>query len=97
MFLKLFNLPLAQIKRVMVSSQKQQFVALQSQRQKLFNKQKWLSDLIIFLDKTLAAMKEKTQMNNTEKFFSFSEEDFNHVENIKEANTSKVRTLSWQT
>lgn len=60
MFLKLFNLPLAQIKRVMVSSQKQQFVALQSQRQKLFNKQKWLSDLIIFLDKTLAAMKEKT-------------------------------------
>lgn len=97
MFLKLFNLSLAQIKRVMVSSQKSNSWLYKVNDKKLFNKQKWLSDLIIFLDKTLAAMKEKAQMNNTEKFFSFSEEDFNHAENIKEANTSKVRTLSWQT
>lgn len=49
--------------------------------------------MIIFLDKTFAAMKEKTQMNNTEKFFSFSEEDFDHVENIKKQILVKLEPL----
>ncbi|MCX8736992.1 MerR family transcriptional regulator [Lactobacillus sp. B4026] len=128
MFLKLFDLPLAQIKQVMVSSQKQQIVTLQSQRQKLVNEQKRLSDLIISLDKTLAVMKGKTQMNDVEKFTalkaqaivdnekkygkeirsnygdetidaskekfcSFSEKDFNHVEDIKKQILIELRPL----
>ena len=58
LFLKLFDLPLEQIKKVMQTSSETQYQVLRSQRSKLVAEQQYLDDLIKNLDKTLATMKE---------------------------------------
>ena len=74
LFLKLFDLPLEQIKKVMQTSPETQYQALRSQRSKLVAEQQYLDDLIKNLDKTLATMKGETQMTDTEKFATLKKE-----------------------
>ena len=74
LFLKLFDLPLEQIKKVMQTSPETQYQVLRSQRSKLVAEQQYLDDLIKNLDKTLATMKGETQMTDTEKFATLKKE-----------------------
>lgn len=80
LFLKLFDLPLAQIKQVMQTSPKTQYQVLRNQRSKLVAQKQYLDDLIKNLDKTLATMKGETQMNDTEKFAALKKEMINKNE-----------------
>ena len=80
LFLKLFNLPLEQIKQVMQTSPKTQYQVLRNQRSKLVAQQQNLDDLIKNLDKTLATMKGETQMTDTEKFATLKKEMINKNE-----------------
>ena len=80
LFLKLFDLPLEQIKQVMQSSPKTQYQVLRNQRSKLVAQQQYLDDLIRNLDKTLATMKGETQMTDTEKFATLKKEMINKNE-----------------
>lgn len=74
LFLKLFNLPLEQIKQVMRTSTETQYQVLRNQRSKLVAQEQYLGDLIRNLDKTLATMKGETQMTDTEKFATLKKE-----------------------
>ena len=74
LFLKLFDLPLEQIKKVMQTLPETQYQVLRSQRSKLVAEQRYLDDLIKNLDKTLATMKGETQMTDTEKFATLKKE-----------------------
>lgn len=74
LFLKLFDLPLAQIKQVMQTSPKTQYQVLRNQRSKLVAQKQYLDDLIKNLDKTLATMKGEAQMTDTEKFATLKKE-----------------------
>lgn len=74
LFLKLFDLPLEQIKQVMQTSPKTQYQVLRNQRSKLVAREQYLGDLIKNLDKTLATMKGETQMTDTEKFATLKKE-----------------------
>ena len=80
LFLKLFDLPLEQIKQVMQTSPKTQYQVLRNQRSKLVAQQQNLDDLIKNLDKTLATMKGETQMTDTEKFATLKKEMINKNE-----------------
>ena len=80
LFLKLFDLPLEQIKQVMQTSPKTQYQVLRNQRSKLVARQQYLDDLIRNLDKTLATMKGETQMTDTEKFATLKKEMINKNE-----------------
>ena len=80
LFLKLFDLPLEQIKQVMQTSPKTQYQVLRNQRSKLVAQQQYLGDLIKNLDKTLATMKGETQMTDTEKFATLKKEMINKNE-----------------
>ena len=80
LFLKLFDLPLEQIKQVMQTSPKTQYQVLRNQRSKLVAQQKHLDDLIRNLDKTLATMKGEAQMTDTEKFATLKKEMINKNE-----------------
>lgn len=71
MFLKLFDLPLNQIKKVLEASEAVQYQALCNQRQKIIAEQSRLSNLLINLNQTLATMKGAPAMNDTEKFAAF--------------------------
>lgn len=55
---------------------------MQSQRQKLVNKQKRLNDLLINPDKKLAVMKGKTKMTDDEKFAAFKVQAINRNEKL---------------
>ena len=74
LFLKLFNLPLEQIKQVMQTSAETQYQVLRNQRSKLVAQEQYLDDLIKNLDKTLATMKGEAQMTDTEKFATLKTE-----------------------
>ena len=74
LFLKLFDLPLEQIKQVMQTSTETQYQVLRSQRSKLVAQEQYLDDLIRNLDKTLATMKGEAQMTDTEKFATLKTE-----------------------
>ena len=74
LFLKLFDLPLEQIKQVMQTSTETQYQVLRNQRSKLVAQEQYLGDLIRNLDKTLATMKGETQMTDTEKFATLKKE-----------------------
>ena len=80
LFLKLFDLPLEQIKKVMQTSPETQYQVLRNQRSKLVAQQQYLGDLIKNLDKTLATMKGETQMTDTEKFATLKKEMINKNE-----------------
>ena len=80
LFLKLFDLPLEQIKQVMQTSPKTQYQVLRNQRSKLVAQEQYLDDLIKNLDKTLATMKGETQMTDTEKFATLKKEMINKNE-----------------
>ena len=80
LFLKLFDLPLEEIKQVMQTSPKTQYQVLRNQRSKLVAQQQNLDDLIKNLDKTLATMKGETQMTDTEKFATLKKEMINKNE-----------------
>ena len=80
LFLKLFDLPLEQIKQVMQTSPKTQYQVLRNQRSKLVAQEQNLDDLIRNLDKTLATMKGETQMTDTEKFATLKKEMINKNE-----------------
>ena len=80
LFLKLFDLPLEQIKQVMQSSPKTQYQVLRNQRDKIVAQQQYLDDLIRNLDKTLATMKGEAQMTDTEKFATLKKEMINKNE-----------------
>ena len=80
LFLKLFNLPLEQIKQVMRTSTETQYQVLRNQRSKLVAQEQYLGDLIRNLDKTLATMKGETQMTDTEKFATLKKEMINKNE-----------------
>ena len=80
LFLKLFNLPLEQIKQVMQTSTETQYQVLRSQRSKLVAQEQYLDDLIRNLDKTLATMKGEAQMTDTEKFATLKKEMINKNE-----------------
>ncbi|KJY58215.1 MerR family transcriptional regulator [Lactobacillus kullabergensis] len=74
LFLKLFDLPLEQIKQVMQTSSETQYQVLRNQRGKLVAREQYLDDLIRNLDKTLATMKGEAQMTDTEKFATLKTE-----------------------
>ena len=74
LFLKLFDLPLEQIKQVMQTSPETQYQVLRNQRSKLVAQEQYLGDLIRNLDKTLATMKGEAQMTDTEKFATLKKE-----------------------
>ena len=74
LFLKLFDLPLEQIKQVMQTSPETQYQVLRNQRSKLVAQEQYLGDLIRNLDKTLATMKGEAQMTDTEKFATLKTE-----------------------
>ena len=74
LFLKLFDLPLEQIKQVMQTSTETQYQVLRNQRSKLVVQKQYLDDLIKNLDKTLATMKGEAQMTDTEKFATLKTE-----------------------
>ena len=80
LFLKLFDLPLEQIKQVMQTSPETQYQVLRNQRSKLVAQQQYLGDLIKNLDKTLATMKGEAQMTDTEKFATLKKEMINKNE-----------------
>ena len=80
LFLKLFDLPLEQIKQVMQTSTETQYQVLRSQRSKLVAQEQYLDDLIRNLDKTLATMKGEAQMTDTEKFATLKKEMINKNE-----------------
>ena len=80
LFLKLFDLPLEQIKKVMQTSPETQYQVLRNQRSKLVAQQQYLGDLIRNLDKTLATMKGEAQMTDTEKFATLKKEMINKNE-----------------
>ena len=80
LFLKLFDLPLEQIKQVMQTSPETQYQVLRNQRRKLVAQQQYLDDLIKNLDKTLATMKGEAQMTDTEKFATLKKEMINKNE-----------------
>lgn len=80
LFLKLFDLPLEQIKQVMQTSTETQYQVLRSQRSKVVAQEQYLDDLIRNLDKTLATMKGETQMTDTEKFATLKKEIINKNE-----------------
>ena len=80
LFLKLFDLPLEQIKQVMQTSPKTQYQVLRNQRSKLVAQEQYLDDLIRNLDKTLATMKGEAQMTDTEKFATLKKEMINKNE-----------------
>ena len=80
LFLKLFDLPLEQIKQVMQTSPETQYQVLRNQRSKLVAQEQYLDDLIRNLDKTLATMKGEAQMTDTEKFATLKKEMINKNE-----------------
>ncbi|WP_311406873.1 MerR family transcriptional regulator [Liquorilactobacillus uvarum] len=80
MFLKLFDLPLNQIKKVLDNSEAVQYQTLRNQREKIIAEQNRLSDLIVNLDKTLATMKGASSMKDTEKFAAFKAKAINDNE-----------------
>jgi DNA-binding transcriptional MerR regulator len=84
MFLRLFNLPLAQIKKIMQSSTAIQYQALKQQRQKIIAEKNRLTALIDNLDQTLTSMKGKTPMNmsDQEKFIAFKTQKINDNEKM---------------
>jgi len=82
LFLKLFDLPLEQIKKVMQTSPKAQYQVLLNQRNKLVAQEQYLGDLIRNLDKTLASMKGEAQMTDTEKFATLKKEMVNKNERL---------------
>ncbi|KRL02482.1 MerR family transcriptional regulator [Liquorilactobacillus capillatus] len=71
MFLRLFDLPLNQIRKILASSEMAQYHALNSQRQYIIAEQKRLTALLANLDQTLATMKGGSPMNNLDKFAAF--------------------------
>ncbi|WP_143808728.1 MerR family transcriptional regulator, partial [Oenococcus oeni] len=68
MFLRLFDLPLDQIKKILDKSEAEQYQALSNQRQHIIVERDRLSSLLVNLDKTLATMKGASKMKDTEKF-----------------------------
>ncbi len=71
MFLRLFDLSLDQIKKILDNSETEQYQALNNQRQHIIVERDRLSSLLVNLDKTLATMKGTSKMKDTEKFAAF--------------------------
>ncbi|MFT8824523.1 MAG: MerR family transcriptional regulator [Liquorilactobacillus mali] len=86
MFLRLFDLPLNQIKKILEDSGAIQYQALCDQRKKIIAEQHRLSDLLVNLDETLATMKGASVMSDTEKFAAFKAKaiDDNEIQYGKE-------------
>ncbi|KRL05153.1 MerR family transcriptional regulator [Liquorilactobacillus oeni] len=86
MFLRLFELPLDQIRKVLDSSENVQYQALSNQRQNIIAERDRLSRLLVNLDLTLATMKGASKMNDAEKFAAFKAKaiDDNEIQYGKE-------------
>ncbi|OIL37178.1 MerR family transcriptional regulator [Oenococcus oeni] len=80
MFLRLFDLPLDQIKKILDKSEAEQYQALNNQRQHIIVERDRLSSLLVNLDKTLATMKGASKMKDTEKFAAFKTKTINDNE-----------------